>query len=295
MRPEEALVRLGGIATRRAIRRLASAGSLRKAVEDGLVIRDGRGRYSLRSADEALHAANALAGTASHLSAAQLWGWELKAPPDRPHVTVPRNRRIDPGRRRAAHVHWADLAPDDRRSPGLTSPLRTLTDCLTTCPFDVALAVADSALRHETVSAGSLVAAANGLRGPGSGAARRVARLADGRAANPFESVLRATVTDIPGLCLVPQSWITEADFQVRPDLVDADLRLVLEADSHTWHSSREALRRDCRRYNALVLRGWTVLRFTWEDVMFQADDVRADVARFVEHAQRPLKSRNRL
>ncbi|MCW2855353.1 MAG: hypothetical protein JWR52_968 [Marmoricola sp.] len=292
MRVEEALVRLGGMATHKSLRRLVTARSLRKAVEDERVVRDGRGRYSLRSVDDAIHAANALAGTVSHSSAAHLWGWELKTPPDRPHVTVPRNRKVDPRRRRSAHVHWADISAGDVRAPGMTSPMRTLTDCLTTLPFDAALAVADSALRHEAVTAASLVAATTGLRGPGSGAARRVARLANGLAANPFESVLRATVLDIPGLSVVPQSWIIDTGLEVRPDLVDADLRLVLEADSHTWHSSREALRRDCRRYNALVLRGWTVLRFTWEDVMFNPHYVCGDVTRFVQHAQRSSRRR---
>ena len=38
---------------------------------------------------------------------------------------------------------------------------------------------------------------------------------------------------------------------------------MVLEAESFEWHSSRQALRRDARRYNLLVIDGWIVLRFT--------------------------------
>jgi very-short-patch-repair endonuclease len=42
----------------------------------------------------------------------------------------------------------------------------------------------------------------------------------------------------------------------------------VLEADSFAFHASRSALRRDCRRYVNLAMRGWTLLRFSWEDVV---------------------------
>jgi very-short-patch-repair endonuclease len=62
----------------------------------------------------------------------------------------------------------------------------------------------------------------------------------------------------------------------------------VAEADSFTWHGSRGALRRDCRRYNALAVRGWTVLRFPWEDVMHAP----AHVRRHLELAARQAQAR---
>lgn len=290
MRVEEAVARLGGITTRAAIRRLVSARELRRAIDEGRVARDGRGRYSLPSVDHAVHAANSLAGVVSHLSAAQLWGWELKTPPALPHVTVPRKRRVTPARRTEVTVHWTDLHSSDVVS-GVTSATRTLVDCLTTCPFDEALAVADSALRHGAMRSSELRQLTAGLGGRGSGAARKVAALADGRAANPFESVLRAIAIEVPRLEVEPQVQIGEH----RPDLVDVVRRLVLEADSHTWHSSRAALRRDCRRYNALVLQGWTVLRFTWEDVMFRPELVLSDLERFAQQAQPHRQRRERL
>ena len=63
---------------------------------------------------------------------------------------------------------------------------------------------------------------------------------------------------------------IGSGTFLGRPDLVDEDLRVVVEADSFEWHGSRAALLADARRYNALALEGWLVLRFCWEDVMFR-------------------------
>jgi very-short-patch-repair endonuclease len=104
------------------------------------------------------------------------------------------------------------------------------------------------------------------VRGPGAPRVRRVCAEATKEAANPFESVLRAIALEVPDLHVRPQLRIAPS---VRPDLVDADLRIVLEADSFAWHGSRAALRQDAKRYNLMVMDGWIVLRFAWEDVMF--------------------------
>jgi very-short-patch-repair endonuclease len=122
-----------------------------------------------------------------------------------------------------------------------------------------------------------------------------VAEHADGRAANPFESVLRSVALEVPGLVLVPQVIVAESP-ELRPDLVDPVRRVVAEADSFAWHGSRSALRRDCRRYNRLALLDYVVLRFSWEDVMHDPGYVRAvlvDTVRVVEaRAQRAVRRR---
>ena len=125
--------------------------------------------------------------------------------------------------------------------------------------------MADSALRSQTVTRTELLLAAQ--RSPRTGRRRAidVIEAADARAANPFESVLRAIVMQIPDAHFVPQQWVGEIG---RPDLVDRRHHVILEADSFEFHSSREALTRDIERYNAFVLDGWTVLRFGWEHVM---------------------------
>jgi very-short-patch-repair endonuclease len=106
---------------------------------------------------------------------------------------------------------------------------------------------------------------------------------------------MRAIALDVRGLRVTPQLVIETPRLAARPDLVDPDRRIVLEADSHTWHSSRAALRRDCSRYDALVLAGWIVLRFTWEQVMFEPDEVRTcleDVVRLTDRQARRAISR---
>jgi len=90
---------------------------------------------------------------------------------------------------------------------------------------------------------------------------------------NPFETELRRLAT-IAGLNVRPQVPLYAGHFLGKPDLVDVDRRLILEADSFEWHGSRRALVRDARRYNNFVIAGWLVLRFSWEDVMLHPDDV---------------------
>ena len=68
----------------------------------------------------------------------------------------------------------------------------------------------------------------------------------------------------------------------------------ILEADSFEWHGDRRALRRDARRYNLLVVDGWIVLRFAWEDVMFDPDYVR-DVLVAVVELRTPTEETRRM
>lgn len=205
-------------------------------------------------------------------SAALHHGWEVKEVPRVPHVVVPRKR--NPPTTSDLVPHFRDLLPDEVSGGIATDVEVTLDQCLRQLPFDEALVVADSALRHG-VTPSTLRRVAATARGSGVVQLRRVVEHADGAADNPFESCLRAIALDVPGLHVVPQVVIRAGDEWFRPDLVDRERRIVLEADSFAWHGSRSALRRDARRYNALVVDGWIVLRFAWEDVMFEQDHVR--------------------
>lgn len=271
----DVLQELGGVATRAALISACDRASVDRALTAG-DIAAGRGRYWLPSADEAVIEAHRVGGVSSHRSAALRHGWELLVVPDRPEITVPKHRRLTQAHRAGVELHWSDLTSDDV-ADGTTTADRTLVDCLRSLPFREALAVADSALRHD-VSQNRLSALAGGIQGPGARQARRVAALATPLAHNPFESGLRAVAVDVPGLAVEPQVPIYDPGFLGRPDLVDRRLRIVLEADSFAWHGKRARLARDCRRYNALVAHGWLVLRFSWEDVMFHPDQVRADL-----------------
>jgi very-short-patch-repair endonuclease len=286
----DALTWRGGVAEAATLHHLTSRGKVRTALWNGSVVRATRGRYALPDADEARRAAARLSGVVTHLSAAQLNGWELKHRPAVPTVTVPRNRKVEPWRRSGVALKWRDLDGDDVWN-GQTRAGRTVIDCAKDLPFDEALTVADSALRHGNLTRSQLLRLAEQVPSVGRAQCVRVAREASGLAANPFESVLRATALDVPGLDLQPQVVIDEDGWTGRPDLVDVERRIVAEADSFEFHSRRSALRRDCERYTALALRGWLVLRFSWEQVMFEPVYVRNCFER--ARAARPLGRAN--
>jgi very-short-patch-repair endonuclease len=269
----ELLHELGGVATRARLVRACSRAEVDRALASGAVVADARGRYTLPSTEEGLRRAHALSGVLGWTSAALWHGWEVMVVPDEPHVIIPRKRRLHDRQRVGVHLHRADLLPEERSGPA-TDVETTLLHCLRGLPLAEALAVADSALRHGVPPA-TLRRVASLVQGPGAPQVRRVAAAARAEAANPFESGLRAVALDVPGLDVEPQVLIRTTTGWARPDLVDRELRIVLEADSFAWHGGRQALARDARRYNRLVVDGWVVLRFSWEDVMFHDDDVR--------------------
>jgi very-short-patch-repair endonuclease len=284
--PTAALVRLGGVADLAALTALTSRAKLRSAVQKGDVIRVAHGRYALPTADEGLRAAARLSGTASHATAAVVHRWQVGTQPERPAVIVPRNRKVPPSRRTGVDVRWRNLTPAEVVG-SVTEPHRTVIDCAADLEFREALAIADSALRHRDVDRDRLLSMAAARPSKGRSEALRVVRAASPFAANPFESMLRGIALDVPGLNPEPQVWIEERGFRGRPDLVDRKRRLVIEAESFEFHGRRKALKRDCERYTALVVRGWTVVRFAWEHVMFDPDYVQDALTALTQPSRR--------
>lgn len=280
--PVVALTELGGAATRGQLLRSTSRRSLEKAVRHGLIAHVARDRYCLSESDD-VAIAHALSGVICLTSAALHHGWGVKHEPEQPHVSVGASRHIRPQQRRRARIHRFALSDDDIVNGNVTSKIATLTHCLRALPFDEALAIADSALRAGDLHA--VRAAAALARGTGARRIRTIAAQARADATNPFESVTRAIALTVEGLRVEPQRLITSVTPWARPDLVDVDLRIVIEADSFEWHGKREALVADAARYNRLVVDGWLVLRFSWEEVMFHPERARATMVAAVERA----------
>lgn len=233
--------------------------------------------------DEALVAAAvALKATVSHEHAALMWGMELVADVAKLTVTVGRDRS------RATHtettVRRADLAADERvQRDGVwvTGAVRTLLDLCRTLPLNEAVAVADSALRRRLVTVQELAAALCRLpAGVGRQRVARVLALLDPKSGSVLESLARVLLTEA-GLgpeetqLVVRTSagrWIGRVDFAW------PSARLVVEVDGFAFHADRTAYRADRRRGNALVLAGWRLLRFSWEDVVHHPEEVVAAV-----------------
>jgi hypothetical protein len=61
-------------------------------------------------------------------------------------------------------------------------------------------------------------------------------------------------------------------------DLAFPQSRLAVEIDGLAWHVTADRFQRDRTRQNRLVNAGWTVLRFTWEDVADRPEEVVASI-----------------
>ena len=274
-----ALAQCGGWATRAELRAFVDERHLDGAVRTGLVQRVGRGSYALAGFDVTRGAAAELHAVISHRSAALAHGWSVRSEPHHPELTVARTRKVSTARRRHAALRWRDLADSDITEDRVTTPLRTVVDCARDLPITEALAVADSALRSGVLDPDDLVGAVSTLPRSRRVQAELVLRQATDLAANPFESALRGLVLQATGPVFTPQVQIAVGAQRVRPDLVSESLRIVLEADSHEFHTKRAQLVRDCWRYNELSLDGWLVLRFAWDQVMFDEDWVQRVVS----------------
>ena len=268
MEAEECLRRLGGAATYAALAAVSTRASIRRAVTEGRILRVAHGRYALPATADSLDLAARIGGVVALRSAAVTHGWALKSDPPLPEIAVRRGTRRARGRT-DARILWLRLRPDEV-SGGVTTPLRTVIDCARQLPFDEALTVADSALRSGQVTKLSAVHVA----GAGAARVRRVLAAADGRAANPFESVLRSLCLDA-GLDVTPQQGVLAGGIVFHPDLACLTKGVLIEADSFTFHSGREAFSRDCERYNHYSLTGWRLIRFTYEQVMNGQREVR--------------------
>jgi very-short-patch-repair endonuclease len=155
-----------------------------------------------------------------------------------------------------------------------------------------ALAITDSALRRGAVTRAALINELEQTRGRGVVQARRVLTRADPRAATVFESALRSVTLDLGLTCLVPQLPVYTPWLRARVDLGDRVRRIAVEAESFEFHGRRAQLTRDCARTNALGLAGWLVLRFSWEQVLFEPQYV-AEVV-LEAHGSRVCKASKR-
>jgi len=293
---EELLARQGRVArrrdllkaglSRRQLRRRVQRGELRPLSPD--LFTDS----AQPSPDEDLRAAAvALDAVVSHQDAALLWGLELVRTPTERTLTVGRNRSR--AHRAGVRVHRADIAEDARvLRDGLriTTVVVTVVDLARRLPVAEAVAVGDSALRQGLARLEQLRTALLALpAGRGRDRVARVIALLDPRCGSVLESILRVLLAEHG---LRPQTQVevrSRAGRRIgRVDFAWPDRRLVVECDGFAYHADRARYRQDRRRGNALVLAGWQVLRFSWEDVVGLPDYVVATVRGVLDAASRP-------
>ena len=213
----------------------------------------------------------------------------VKAPP-RPEVSVPNGLHPRPGRRVKVHaisVPAHELA--GYRGLPVTSQQRTVLDCLLSLPADQGRTVLDRALQRGWVQLPGIVRAVHEARGRwGAARARAVLAGADPSAASQAERVAQALLIGggvtgwIGGYKLCVGGCVVAI-----LDLAFPDLRLAIEIDGWAWHNGPERFQEDRRRQNALVTAGWTVLRFTWADLVERPEQVLATVVRTMSRLAR--------
>lgn len=254
----------GGTASRAQILRVTTRTALSEALATGEVMRHRRGRYGLPLEGDVARA-SAAGAVVSHRTAALHHELPVLHAPDVPEAVISRSRSIPVPA--DLQLRFRTLGDDDHDGVA-TTPLRTVIDCARDLPLPEALAVADSALRSGRVTADELIRTAPPRTGRA--AARRVLDLASGDAVNPFESGLRALAVEATDVAWAPQLPVTLRNGALlHADVGCAEARVLLEADSHEFHKSRQDVMRDCHRYDEMIIAGWIVLRFAWEHVMF--------------------------
>jgi hypothetical protein len=206
------------------------------------------------------------------------------------HLLVP--RRTGRRQRRGMVLHFSDVDPSDvfdLAGMPVTGVQRTIIDLVLWSDRDTAVSILDAALHEQLLGADDLTAIGARLaRRRGGRACRSRLALADGRSESPLETRLRLLLHDA-GLSPETLQFVIRGDAGypiARLDLAWPSRLLDVEADGIAPHSGPEALFRDRERQNALIGRGWTVLRFTWTDVMRRPDYVVACVTRHLHRAQ---------
>jgi very-short-patch-repair endonuclease len=225
---------------------------------------------------------------ASHRAAARLWGLLDGEQPL--EVTVPLRRA--PRVRHVAVHRSTDLTPDQvtrRRDIPVTNPLRTMVDLGHVLgPDDVE----DALDRGLVAGRFSLVALERVLERlarsgrSGCGVLRRVLddrALGDQRPDGLLEPRMARLLRDADLPSAEFQHVVCDARGRhiARVDFAYPDRRVGIEVDGWSVHASRRALQSDVERQNELVTAGWTVLRFTWHDVVRRPAKVTEDLQRF--------------
>ena len=218
------------------------------------------------------------AGTSSvlsHATAARLWGLATAADPDI-HVTVPPDVHLKIAGLRAHRVPLAESDLDVRDGLLCTGMIRTIIDCILWLPEESGRALVLDALRRRLVTP-EVLRSALFRTGRRHGLARawRVLRdVADG--AHSEAEVRMHRLLRAAGL----GGWsanvrVADEDGLIGfADLLFDDVRLVVEIDGRAYHSDDDRFQRDRVRQNRLVMAGYTVLRFTWDDVVRRPEAV---------------------
>lgn len=225
----------------------------------------------------------------SHCTAGVLWQLATieGARLDEIHVTVPHSAgpvRVHGCR---AHTTREPVPAVCLLDLPVTDLARTVLDLARTQPVAAGVVAADSALATRPQLDFELVDALLACSGwPGYQRAAFVVRFADGRAESVLESVARLLWHDagLPPPEIQPVIR-HQGRFVARVDFLWRTARLVVEVDGMGKYADATEIAKEKQRQNALVRAGYTVLRFTWADVVHRQSETAATVRALLDAA----------
>ena len=247
----------GGIAHREA---LLAAGCTPAELERCRLPRVRRFWLALPGADPALRVAASHRGRLDCVSAAEHWGLALLHPPAETHLWAPEPAHVET----RPDVRWHRgrlLGPRIPRAL-IVSEVDALAHVAECLPRIEALIVWESALRQGRASPTGLRRVAwTGRR------ARRLAAEASAHSDSLLETITLHGLRDL-GLPVRQQVKLLghHVDF-----LIGA--RLVVQADGYAFHADARQRAADLRHDARLLLAGYRVLRFSYEDIVHRWDD----------------------
>jgi len=254
---------------------------------------DSRRRHAILAA-AAILATEGAPAVACLGSAGLLHGFDrLGRPPQRVRLYRERGR---PWRDRDVAVLTCGL-PDRHVTRVMDVPTmtaaRTAVDLARWVTFRSGVVVVDSALRLGVQREELERVARDCLRWPGIRKAREVIRFADGRAANPLESISRVVFHVLALPAPEPQVTLVWDDFGNPKYIVDflwEEFGVVGEADGLLKYDDEEerlSLRLEKLRQEELEALGYIVVRWTWDDIWRRPEWVVARIRRAMAEGAR--------
>jgi very-short-patch-repair endonuclease len=217
---------------------------------------------------------------ASHRSAARIWG--LLGEDDLVELSV-----LRPKGPRPAGALWhrsRDLVRAHttvREGLPATNPMRTLVDLGAVVPPWILEDALDRALMSKLVRMPAVEWMLHDVARPGRRGCGVLRKVLDERAlgAAAPDGLLEPRMARLlrdHGLPAAVFQHIPQPGYKI--DFAYPDVLLAIEVDGYDPHGTRRAFDADRVRQNRLVLLGWTVLRFTWPQVVRQPGKVAAQV-----------------
>lgn len=279
-RLDELVQRQHGLVTTAQAATLLGPSRKQRWVAERRLLSTQPGVFRMAGAPETWHqalmaAALAADAVVSHRSAAELWGLIQPAGYVDISVRPPRQPRLVPP---AIAHRILDLHPElsvEREGMRVTDPIRTIIDLGLVLPSWAVRDAMSRGLSTRLFSVTEVARLRDALGWRGRNGTGVVAELLDERllTGRPEESLLEKRLADLVQRHDLPMP-VTQHEvwhagrFVARVDAAFPERKLAIEVDGFEHHSSPEAFQRDRTRQNRLVALGWTVLRFTWDDVV---------------------------